>query len=114
MTSGTHSVPSRGYVGTVYRDAVDVLGMAARRLKTLGTVLVAFVLRDLPPEGLVMLMEPPPGTGRVPPDVAADQARQLAQAQEQAARPSGPTRRRRLRRTTTPVTRGRTPPTRRG
>ena len=43
-------------------------------LKKLLVFLAGFVTGSIPPEALVILMEPPPGTGRVPPDVAAARA----------------------------------------
>ena len=44
-------------------------------LRKLLVALAGFVTGSLPPEALVILMEPKPGTGRVPPDVAAAEAR---------------------------------------
>ena len=77
-------------------------------LKKLLVFLAGFVTGSIPPEALVILMEPPPGTGRVPPDVAA----------AQAIPPRLPPRRIRHLHTVRPktarVSRGRTPPTRRG
>ena len=43
-------------------------------LKKLLVFVAGLVTGSLPPEALVILMEPPPGAGRVPPDVAAAEA----------------------------------------
>lgn len=41
-------------------------------LKKLLTFMAGLVMGSFPPEAIAMLMEPPPGSGRLPPDVAAD------------------------------------------
>jgi len=60
--------------------------------------LAGLVTGSLPPEALVILMEPPPGTGRLPPDVAAAEDRAQRSRARRATRHQHPVRRKTPRR----------------
>jgi hypothetical protein len=75
-------------------------------LRKLLVFLAGFVTGSIPPEALVILMEPPPGEGRLPPDVAA---RARGTEARRALRHRHP-----MRRTPASVRSDRTPPTRPG
>lgn len=62
-------------------------------LRKLLVALAGLVTGSLPPEALVILMEPPPGLGRVPPDVAAAETRTQRTRTRRARRHLHPVRR---------------------
>lgn len=75
-------------------------------LRKLLVAAAGFVTGSIPPEALVILMEPPPGTGRVPPDVAVAEARAHRNRARRAMRHRHP-----VRAKPAPVRTDRTPPT---
>lgn len=76
------------------------------RLRKLLAFLAGFITGSFPPEAIVILMEPPPGSGRLPPDVAAAAARARRTRTWRRIRHLHP-----VRRKTAPLSRDRTPPT---
>lgn len=75
-------------------------------LRKLLVAAAGFVTGSIPPEALVILMEPPPGEGRVPPDVAAADARARGTRARRAMRHRHP-----MRAKPAPVRSDQTPPT---
>lgn len=76
------------------------------RLRKLLAFLAGFITGSFPPEAIVILMEPPPGRGRLPPDVAVAARRARWSRTSRRIRHLHP-----VRRKVTPLSRDRTPPT---
>ena len=76
------------------------------RLRKLLAFLAGFITGSFPPEAIVILMEPPLGTGRLPPDVAATLQRIGRIRSRRAMRHQHP-----MRRKSPPLRTDRMPPT---